>query len=240
MSDVAPGLHYRDAHAAIEWLTGVLGFRKLLVVTDDDRIVHAELGWGDSAVMLGQDAAGVDGGSVRTGGDVYLVAAEPDVRAAFDRVTAAGAAVPRPLTAQEYGLGFTVVDPEGNSWSIGTYRPTPAVGSPGWLEIGVPETGATGRFFAALFGWRAEQMGGGNANFAGPGLRAGLHAGDDTRAIVVYFAVTDIDAAVFRVRDLGGMADDAGPDQQGFGRFAAATDPQGVPFGLHQPPKSAA
>ncbi len=243
MSDVFPDLRYHDAPAAIEWLTGVLGLHELFVVRDGDgRIAHAELGWGDSAVMLGQHTEGSDGRlPVPGGGQVYLVATEPDVRAAFDRATAAGAPVREPLTDEGHGLGFTVADPEGNAWSVGTYRPAPAVGSPGWLEIGVPQPDATREFFAALFGWRVELMGSaGNANFTGPGLRAGLHGDDDAHNIVVYFAVSDIDTVVSRVRALGGQAEDAGPEQQRFGRFAAATDPQGVPFGLHQPPGSAA
>jgi uncharacterized glyoxalase superfamily protein PhnB len=237
MSDVSPALRYQDAPAAIEWLTGVLGMREQFVVRDDDgRIAHAELGWGDGAVMLGQHTGGADGGPPVSagGGQVYLAATEPDVRAAFDRVVAAGATVTQPLTQQEYGLGFTVSDPEGNSWSVGTYRPAPPVGSLGWLEIGVPETDATREFFAALFDWRVEPMRAGNANFTGPGLRAGLHGGDDTRTMVMYFSVTDIDAAVARARELGATVDDAGPEQQGFGRFASGTDPAGVPFGLHQ------
>ncbi|GIH13080.1 VOC family protein [Rugosimonospora africana] len=237
MSDVYPALRYLDAPAAIEWLTTVLGLRELLVVRGEDgQIAHAELAWGDSAVMLGQHSRGEDQGPRNryARGEVYLVSDEAGVRAAFDRVTAAGASVSRPLTQQDRGLGFTVADTEGNAWNVGTYRPPAPVGSPGWLEIGVPETAATREFFAALFGWRVEPMPGTNNNFTGPGLRAGLHAGDDDRHVVVYFSVPDIDAAVVRARELGATIDDAGPVREGFGRFASGTDPAGVPFGLHQ------
>jgi predicted enzyme related to lactoylglutathione lyase len=165
---------------------------------------------------------------------VYLVADEAGVRAALERAAAAGATVRQPLTQQDHGLGFTVADPEDNVWNIGTYRPQPPVGSPEWLEIGVPETAATRDFFAALFGWRVEPMRDSNNNFTAPGLRAGLHAGDDSRSMVVYFAVTDIDAAVARARQLGATMNDAGPPREGVGRFASGTDPAGVRFGLHQ------
>jgi predicted enzyme related to lactoylglutathione lyase len=50
----------------------------------------------------------------------------------------------------------------------------------------------------------------------------------------MYFSVDDIDAAVREVRALGGSADDACPEEPGFGRFSACTDDQGVRFGLHQ------
>lgn len=237
MSDVYPALRYLDAPAAIDWLTSVLGMRELFAVRGEDgQIAHAELAWGDSAVMLGQHSRGEDEGprNAAARGEVYLVADEAGVRAAFERAAAAGATVRQPLTQQDNGLGFTVADPEGNVWNIGTYRPQAPVGSPGWLEIGAPETAPTREFFAALFGWRAEPTRNGNSNFTGPGLRAGLHAGDDSRGMVVYFAVTDIDEAVARARELGATMNDAGPAQEGLGRFASGTDPAGVRFGLHQ------
>lgn len=235
MSEVYAGLRYRDADAALDWITGVLGLRELFVVRGDGgRIAHAEVGWGGGAVMLGErsDAPG--------GGQVYLVADDATMRAAYQRVTAAGAEVRRPLADQGYGWSFTAADPEGNEWSVGTYRPAvPAPpGAPGWLEIGSPDPGPTRDFFAALFGWAVEPMPGGNANFTGPGVRAGLHGDDPARNVVVYFAVPDVDAAVARVRELGGTIDDAGPDTQGFGRFTTGTDPSGVAFGLHQAPTS--
>jgi predicted enzyme related to lactoylglutathione lyase len=51
--------------------------------------------------------------------------------------------------------------------------------------------------------------------------------------VVVYFRVDDIEAAVRRVRELGGEADDPGPAETG-GRFASCRDDQGLAFGLHQ------
>jgi uncharacterized protein len=46
--------------------------------------------------------------------------------------------------------------------------------------------------------------------------------------------VEDIEAAVKRVRELGGTADEPGLAETG-GRFASCRDDQGVEFGLHQP-----
>ncbi len=239
MSDVFPSLRYRDVDAALTWLTTVLGFREIVVFRDDaGRVVHAELGWGDGAVLVGPDRTD-PAGDPATGpdhGTVYLATAADELRAGYDRLVAAGVSVLDPLSDKGYGLTFTVEDPAGKRWSVGDYRPAPPAGIPGWLEIGVPEPGPTAAFFTALFGWTAHPMAHGNANVTGPGLRAGLHGHDEDRSIVVYFAVPDLDAAVARVRELGGTAADAGPDQPGFGRFSSATDPQGVAFGLHQPP----
>jgi uncharacterized glyoxalase superfamily protein PhnB len=52
----------------------------------------------------------------------YIVVADAD--AAFARAQAAGAQVVRPLQNTDYGSReFTVKDPEGYSWSAGTYDP---------------------------------------------------------------------------------------------------------------------
>jgi uncharacterized glyoxalase superfamily protein PhnB len=52
----------------------------------------------------------------------YIVVAEVD--AAHARCVAAGAKIIRPLQDTPYGSReFAVVDPEGHSWSLGTYDP---------------------------------------------------------------------------------------------------------------------
>ena len=53
-SAVIPGLRYRDAPAAIEWLCDNLGFAKHLVVPDGaSGIAHAQLTLGNGMIMLG-------------------------------------------------------------------------------------------------------------------------------------------------------------------------------------------
>jgi predicted enzyme related to lactoylglutathione lyase len=68
-----------------------------------------------------------------------------------------------------------------------------------------------------------------------------MHPGDPGASPYVFFAVDDLEAAVQRVRELGGTVDDMdveGDDasQAQFGRFKLCRDDQGSPFGLHQPP----
>ena len=65
-----------------------------------------------------------DGGwHVRTAG-AYLVT--DDVEAVWARVQAAGADVLRPLHSPDHGgQEFSVRDPEGNGWSVGSYRGAP-------------------------------------------------------------------------------------------------------------------
>lgn len=103
-----------------------------------------------------------------------------------------------------------------------------------FLEIGAPDATRTRDFLAGLFGWRFEAVGGGHTT-EDSGVAIGLHGGDDDRNIVVYFEVADIDAAVARVRALGGTAPDADAGDPRFGRFVECKDPDGVRFGLRQP-----
>ena len=59
----------------------------------------------------------------------------------------------------------------------------------------------------------------------------------------LFFRVDDIDAALARVRALGGTVevldiegDTETRSRSRFGRFKLCRDDQGSPFGLHQPP----
>jgi uncharacterized protein len=59
----------------------------------------------------------------------------------------------------------------------------------------------------------------------------------------VFFRVDDMEAALARVRELGGAVDEVdveGDDESvaRFGRFKLCHDDQGSPFGLHQPPRA--
>jgi predicted enzyme related to lactoylglutathione lyase len=111
-------------------------------------------------------------------------------------------------------------------------------GEPSWFEMGVPDGAKAQAFWGALLPIRFRSMGGDNAVMETTGLTGGLHDNDPDAEVRLYFAVDDIDAAVARVRELGGTADDPGPAQEAFGRFASCVDDQGVRFGLRQPPPS--
>jgi uncharacterized glyoxalase superfamily protein PhnB len=130
-SSVIPALRYRDAPAAIEWLCSVLGFTRHAVYEGAGGVInHAELALGGGMIMLGsmkEDEQGRrfkapgDMGGVETG-SAYIVV--PDADAVYARAQAAGATIVRPLQDMEYGSReFTVSDPEGHSWSVGTYDP---------------------------------------------------------------------------------------------------------------------
>lgn len=121
---IYPALRYQDARAGIDWLQRALGFDVVSVHEGEDgAVAHAELGFGTGMIMLGSAGTGdtrLDRGIGRS--SVYLVA--EDVDGLFERATAAGAEVMRTLQDTPYGSReFTVSDPEGNRWSVGTYAP---------------------------------------------------------------------------------------------------------------------
>ena len=128
---VAFGQRYRDAKAAIEWLCAAFGFEKHAVYPGpNNSIGHAELTLNGGMIMLGStkdDEYGNRFASPRDCGDketrsAYIVVANADE--VFARAQAAGAVVLRPLTNTDYGSReFAVTDPEGHSWSAGTYDP---------------------------------------------------------------------------------------------------------------------
>lgn len=106
-------------------------------------------------------------------------------------------------------------------------------GEPSHFELGVPDASRAKAFYGGLLGWTFETTHGDNAWIDTPGARGGLHGDDEARIVVVYFRVPDIEAAVERVRQLGGWADDPGAAGPG-GRFVTCRDDQGVEFGLHE------
>jgi uncharacterized glyoxalase superfamily protein PhnB len=123
MTTIYPTLRYRDAKAAIAWLTGTFGLTEHSVMDGPDGTVsHAELAWGDSVVMLGTRTS--DGSATwDTGKSVlYLVTDDPD--GLHKKAVDAGAEIVMELTDQDYGSReFAAADPEGNIWAFGTYQP---------------------------------------------------------------------------------------------------------------------
>ena len=66
-----------------------------------------------------------------------------------------------------------------------------------------------------------------------------MHGGDPGAAPYLFFAVDDVEAALARVRELGGSVEemDVEGDEESlarFGRFKLCRDDQGSPFGVHQ------
>jgi uncharacterized glyoxalase superfamily protein PhnB len=131
-STVIPGLRYRDAPAAIEWLCRAFGFEKHAVhANEDGTIAHAQLTFGNGMIMLGSAVPGTasvewivqpDQAGGKETQSAYLVVSDCDK--VYETAKAAGAVMLHDLEDKGYGgKGFTCADPEGHIWSIGTYDP---------------------------------------------------------------------------------------------------------------------
>ena len=129
-STIMPALRYRDAPAAINWLCQVFGFtRHAVYAQPDGSIGHAELTLGGGMIMLGSEKNDEYGRGFKSPAEMgaetrsaYIVVA--DVDAVFARAQSSGALIVRPLQDTPYGSReFAVKDPEGHSWSVGTYDP---------------------------------------------------------------------------------------------------------------------
>jgi len=111
-----------------------------------------------------------------------------------------------------------------------------------FFELGVEDTERGRAFYEGLFGWRFQTGPSGEGFTIGAGpVPGGMHGGDRGAAPYLFFRVDDMEAALERVRELGGVVEemDVNGGQESvdrWGRFKLCRDDQGSPFGLHQPP----
>ncbi|MEL6679829.1 MAG: VOC family protein [Pseudomonadota bacterium] len=114
---IVPYLSYKGAHAAIRFLTEAFGLRLVQSFDGPDgTLMHAEMAYGNSVVMIGTAAA--EKGSP----GLYLVV--EDVDAHYAAAKAVGAHIVYPPEDTEFGTRrYRARDPEGHEWSFGTYAP---------------------------------------------------------------------------------------------------------------------
>lgn len=113
-----------------------------------------------------------------------------------------------------------------------------------YFEIGVDDAEKAHAFYSSLFGWQLEPAPSGNGyGISTKKIPGGMNGSGLGTSPQMYFSVLDIEAAMQRVRELGGQADTLEslaevPEEETttFGRFAVCRDDQGFQFGLHQPP----
>lgn len=123
MQAVNPMLAVRDVAAALDHYERAFGFKRRLVVPGTDgTVMHAELTYRDSVIMLGPEspqerAAG--GTAPRTSLYVYV----PDVDRVTAQARAAGSTVTEEPKDQFWGdRTATVVDPDGHRWTLATFK----------------------------------------------------------------------------------------------------------------------
>jgi len=122
--ELIPYLYYRDAGAAAEFLAKAFGFTlRGMHKTDSGEVMHAELGLGKSAVMLGpaRDELGFkvpDDLAARHAGVWCYV---DDADAHCEAARAAGATIVREPVDQFYGVReYSARDLDGQEWFFAT------------------------------------------------------------------------------------------------------------------------
>jgi predicted enzyme related to lactoylglutathione lyase len=180
----------------------------------------------------------------------YVAVADADA-AAKACVDAGGKVVAPPFDVEGSGRMATLQDPTGAVFAVWQatrdtgYRRIGETGAVCWNELATRDTQAAARFYASVFGWRAEQPGepwytqfflAGEESRRG-GSAAGMmalaeHWGPVPAHWLTYFGVDDCDASVARAQALGGVVKVPCTDVAGVGRFAVLADPAGAIFAI--------
>lgn len=162
-----------------------------------------------------------------------------DVDAARDSIAAAGGTVGSP-ESHEFGEVVPATDPQGLSFAV--YTPTAGeprpllngggAGELSYITYQVPSSTAFKAFYSGLLFWTFER---GRVEDGWAVLdtqpMAGVAGGAAEAVVVPMWTVTDIDAAVARVRAAGGTVIEE-PSRQPYGKSALCTDDQGTRFYL--------
>lgn len=130
-ANIIPTLRYQDAQAAVKWLCDAFGFSTRMVVEGDSgEIVHAQLVYANSMVMVSSDRDNAFSKLQKTPAKVGGVGTQSpyvivdDADAHHETAVTMGARVVYPLTTESYGgRGYSCLDPEGYLWNFGTYDP---------------------------------------------------------------------------------------------------------------------
>jgi PhnB protein len=122
---VTPYLIVDGASAAIDFYSSVLGaVERMRMAGPDGKVGHAELGIGDSVIMLADEHLDMDVRGPRTvgGTPVTLHVYVEDADDAFERAVQAGAKSLRPVEDKFYGdRSGQFEDPFGHRWDVATH-----------------------------------------------------------------------------------------------------------------------
>ena len=122
---VTPYLIVDGANAAIDFYSSVLGAtERMRMAGPDGKVGHAELGIGDSVIMLADENLDMDVRGPRTvgGTPVTLHVYVEDADRVLERATQSGAKTLRPVEDKFYGdRSGQFEDPFGHRWDVATH-----------------------------------------------------------------------------------------------------------------------
>ena len=127
MQTIFPILRYRDARAAIRWLSAAFGFVERCCIPEDGPFVrHAQLQLGENIIMVGsvRPDDGITSPQASGAATQMLAVYVKDPDAHYERAHAAGAKILYPPEDTDFvSREYNVLDLEGHPWTFGTYRP---------------------------------------------------------------------------------------------------------------------
>lgn len=164
-----------------------------------------------------------------------------DIETAVARIRRRGGRAADPVH-YDSGWNADCVDPDGVHFHVtvptsGYRQPAQRSTQPGELfywTLPAPRAAEAKAFYGEVFGWE----------FGTPGDQGGMHVenrlpdggiggGREGTHPELFFRVSNLEAAVAKVRELGGTAEMVGGGDEG--RHAMCADDQGVPFGISEP-----
>jgi predicted enzyme related to lactoylglutathione lyase len=166
--------------------------------------------------------------------------------ATVERARELGASVHAPaFDVVEAGRMAVIQDPQGAyflAWQPKTHFGAQLVNAPGalvWNELQSPDLDASASFYGDLFGWEIAQFPGSTETYLA--IKNGEANNGGMRELsppgvppnwLAYFGTEDVEAAIAKVGELGGMTM-AGPIDIQIAKIAVVTDPQGAVFALY-------
>ena len=121
---IIPYFGYRDAAAALQWLTRAFGFEKTQAFSGPDgTVIHAEMRFGGGVIMLGTDSGEQEKQSTAArhlpaGHGIYVCVDDVDTH--YERAKSAGALIIYEPENTEFGTRrYRALDLEGYEWSFG-------------------------------------------------------------------------------------------------------------------------
>lgn len=117
-------ISYKNPRAAIAWLEKAFGFEVAMLIEDrEGHIVHSEMSFGASGVMVGGEWSEDHKSPASIGGkntQSVHIHIETDLDAHCERARGAGAEIVMAPETQFYGdRTYRARDPEGHIWTVG-------------------------------------------------------------------------------------------------------------------------
>jgi uncharacterized glyoxalase superfamily protein PhnB len=246
---LTPYLVVSDARRAMDWYTDVFGAQRRgeLIVNADGTIGHAQVSIGDAVLMFAEASDLWPDVPVRAPDHPATFSHSlhldvDDVDATTERARRSGASVEREPVDQPYGRSSVVVDPFGHRWILlkpPAWATRLRQGDVAHVTMVARDADRAKKFYEAVLQvpFSAGHPGAWRTDETQPPvgiIRSSEGAEPEVR---LSYRVDDIAAAVERVREAGGHADD--PALRPYGLQAECIDDQGATFHLWQPAEPA-